>query len=338
MKYFIVISIMSCLLFFSCRSNQPDKVVLAYVTTKNRPLPDPSYMTHINLAFATVNDTFDGILIGRPDRLKEIVALKKINPSLKVLLSIGGWGAGGFSEMASTVKTRKAFARDCKRVIDEFGIDGIDMDWEYPSRSAAGISSSPEDIGNFTILMKDIREAIGKDRMLTLASISTAKYVDFRAIDPYIDLVNIMGYDMAHPPYHHSGLFRSEHTGSMTSSEAIRAHLDAGVPKNKLVLGLPFYGHGSDDLPRDVHYRDIINLSGYKKQWDDKAKVPYMTNDKGKFILCYEDSNSIAIKCDYIRQTGLRGAMYWEYHSDDDNLTLTRAVYHGFYKSPQKRF
>jgi len=133
MKYFIVISIMSCLLFFSCRSNQPDKVVLAYVTTKNRPLPDPSYMTHINFAFATVNNTFDGIVIGRPDKLKEIVALKKINPSLKVLLSIGGWGAGGFSEMASTVTTRKAFARDCKRVIDEFGLDGIDMDWEYLS-------------------------------------------------------------------------------------------------------------------------------------------------------------------------------------------------------------
>ena len=338
MKNLFILIILSVMLLFSCKSEQTGNVVLAYVTARNRPLPDPNYLTHINFAFGTVNATFDGITINQPDRLKEIVTLKEKKPSLKVLLAIGGWKAGGFSEMASTGTTRKAFAQDCKRVIDEFGLDGIDMDWEYPSSAAAGITASPDDIDNFTILMKDIREAIGKDKMLTVATISTAKYVDFKAVDPYIDLVNVMAYDMARPPSHHSALFRSEHSGRFSSSEAVSAHLEAGVPRNKIVLGMPFYGHGIEGLPDFVYYRDIINLTGYIKCWDDEAKVPYFINDDGKFVLCYEDSQSIAIKCDYIKKTGIRGAMYWEYHLDDDDLTLTKAVYNGINKSPKKRF
>ncbi|MDR3250160.1 MAG: glycoside hydrolase [Tannerella sp.] len=308
-----------------------EKVVLAYVTGNGRGLPDPSLMTHINFAFGHVNKTFNGIVISREERLKEIVGLKAKNKSLKVLLSIGGWTSGGFSEMASSEATRKSFAEDCRRVIDEFGLDGIDMDWEYPSSSAAGISSSPDDVDNFSLLMKDIRQAIGKEKMLTLATIADAKHVDFRAIDPYIDLVNIMAYDVARPPHHHSGLFRSEHSGRITSAEAVEAHLKAGVPADKLVLGLPFYGHGTDGLPDFIDYKDIIKLEKYSKQWDDVAKIPYMTNDEGKLVLCYEDSASIAFKCNYIIANGLRGLMYWEYNCDDSDLTLTKAVYSGLY-------
>lgn len=334
MKNLILLSLM--LFVLSCtghdKNRQPDKVVLAYVTGGNRPLPNPSYMTHINFAFGHVNPTFDGIDIPRQERLKEVVGLKNQNPALKVLLSIGGWTSGGFSEMAATEATRKAFAKDCKRVVDEFKLDGIDMDWEYPSSSEAGISSSPDDIDNFTLLMRDIRAEIGKEKMLTLATIADAKFVDFKAIDPYIDLVNIMAYDVARPPYHHSGLHRSEHSGRITSAEAVEAHLRAGVPPDKLVLGLPFYGHGAPPLPDFVDYKDIIHLTGYTKHWDDVAKVPYMTDNEGKLALCYEDSESIAVKCEYIINKGIRGAMYWEYYCDDNNQTLTKAVYHGFYK------
>ncbi|MDR2915271.1 MAG: hypothetical protein LBV74_10645 [Tannerella sp.] len=79
MKNLILLSLI--LLFLSCsdqeNKHQPDKIVLAYVTGGNRPLPDPSYMTHIYFAFGHVNKTFDGIFIPRKERLKEIVALKK---------------------------------------------------------------------------------------------------------------------------------------------------------------------------------------------------------------------------------------------------------------------
>ena len=129
-----------------------ERVVVAYVTAGKNDVPDPTVMTHINYAFGTVNETFNGVNIQDPDRLKMIVGLKQQNPKLKVLLSIGGWTAGRFSEMAATKENRSAFAKDCKRIVEEFGLDGIDMDWEYPSSSEAGISSSPDDIDNFTLL------------------------------------------------------------------------------------------------------------------------------------------------------------------------------------------
>ncbi len=64
---------------------------------------------------------------------------------------------------------RRAFATDCDRVVKEFALDGIDIDWEYPTSSMANISSSPDDTENFTLLMQDIRAAIGNEKELTLA-------------------------------------------------------------------------------------------------------------------------------------------------------------------------
>ena len=92
-------------------------------------------LTHINYAFGQVNATFDGITVDRPENLKKITSQKG---ELKVLLSIGGWTSGGFSEMAASTEQRLSFAKDCKRIVDEFNLDGIDIDWEYPTSSAAG--------------------------------------------------------------------------------------------------------------------------------------------------------------------------------------------------------
>jgi chitinase len=99
-------------------------------------MPDPAYVTHINYAFGHVNDTFDGIRIDNENRLKSLAGLKKTAPKLKIMLSVGGWGSGRFSEMAATAENRKKFARDCLRVVNEFKLDGIDIDWEYPTSNA----------------------------------------------------------------------------------------------------------------------------------------------------------------------------------------------------------
>ena len=77
------------------------RVVVAYVTAGSDVVPDPSLMTHINYAFGHVADSFDSLIISRPERLDQIVALKAKNPKLKVLISVGGWGSGNFSEMAA---------------------------------------------------------------------------------------------------------------------------------------------------------------------------------------------------------------------------------------------
>jgi chitinase len=308
---------------------QEQPVVLAYVTSWSSIMPDPAYVTHINYAFGHVNNTFNGVRINNEERLKSIVALKNQKPSLKIILSIGGWGSGRFSEMAADENNRLSFAADCRRVVVEFGLDGIDMDWEYPTSSAAKISSSPDDTENFTLLMRDIRMAIGNGKLLTFASAATAQYVNFKDIDRYVDFVNIMTYDMANPPYHHAGLYRSEFTKGISVEESVIAHVEAGISVNKLTLGMPFYGRGSEGLTNFLNYKNIVKLTDYTTNWDDIAKAPYLTNADGKFVCTYETPQSIALKCDFLKKKGMLGAMYWDYDGDDEDGTLRKAVYHG---------
>lgn len=303
-------------------------VIVAYVTSWTNEVPDPSTMTHINYAFGHVNDTFNGVRIDNPDRLRMIVGLKEQNPALRVMLSVGGWGSGRFSEMAATSENRMAFARDCKRVVEEFGLDGIDIDWEYPTQSSAKISSSPQDTENFTLLMRDLRKVLGKQRLVTAATVCNANYIDFRSCIQYMDLVNVMAYDMGNAPKHHAALFPSPHAGYCTSSQAVEAHLKAGVPREKLVMGVPFYGKGKRDDEGLREYRRSGRLpEGYAHHWDDEGRFPYITNAQGEFVWGYENARSLAEKCQYILDQHLRGGMYWDYASDNPQGDERRTLY-----------
>ncbi len=305
-------------------------VIIAYVTSGKGPMPDPNLISHINYAFGHVNETFNGVKIDNPARLKEIVALRKNHPDLKILLSIGGWTSGRFSEMAADNNNRLGFAKDCQKIVKEFDLDGIDIDWEYPTSDEAGISSSPDDTKNFTLLMQDIRKAIGPKKLLTLATIADGKYIDFRAIDKDIDFVNIMMYDVSKPPLQHNSLYKSDLAGRITLVEALQAHIDAGVPKNKLVMGIPFYGRGDKVQVSDfVMFRNIPKLTQFEEKWDDQSKVPYLVDNTGKLVLTFENERSIREKAAYIKSQGILGAMYWEFKGDDDQLTLSKALYEG---------
>ncbi|MBR3541231.1 MAG: glycosyl hydrolase family 18, partial [Bacteroidales bacterium] len=166
--------LMAALVFVSCHPQDQklgdedqalDRVVVGYVTSWSDRMPDPNLVTHLNYAFGHVTTGFDSVRVDNPERLCSIVALKEANPHLKVLLSVGGWGSSNFSEMASDEAHRISFARSCQKAIDTYSLDGIDIDWEYPTSSAAGISSSPDDTKNFTLLMHDLRQAIGTDHL-----------------------------------------------------------------------------------------------------------------------------------------------------------------------------
>jgi len=339
-KITIIFLAVAALFAASCASkaDKPaDKVVVAYVMGRGAATVNPQLMTHINYAFGKVNDTFNGISLRSPESLQEVVDLKKQNPALKVLISIGGWGAGNFSEMAATEENRNAFASDCKRIMDEFGLDGIDLDWEYPTQSSSGISSSPDDTENYTLLVKAIREAIGQEALLTMASVSSAQYVDFEATLPYFDFINIMSYDMRHDKYvHHSALYTSANTDSTSSIDlAVKAHLDAGIPKDKLVVGLAFYGRGWDGLPEYLKYGNMDQISGYEELWDEQACIPYYANEEGKLVFGFDNPRSIGVKCQYIMDNDYRGAMYWEYNCDNQTADLATTVSNIIISSPR---
>ena len=283
-------------------------VVVAYVTSHSKTNPDPTVMTHINYAFGHVNKSFNGVTVENEPRLRQLVDLKKQNPRLKVLLSVGGWGSGRFSEMAATDSTRLAFAKDCQRIVEQFRLDGIDIDWEYPTQSSAGISSSPEDTRNFTLLMRDLRNELGESKLLTCATIASGEFIDFPSCISYLDMVNVMSYDMGNPPYHHTALYPSEITKWMTTSEAIEAHLKAGVPHEKLVMGMPLYGRGVKG-----YYLQVDSLEGATKLWHEQSMVPYFVDKDGNLEMSCDNERSLGIKCQYIIDHQLLGGMYWEY-------------------------
>lgn len=328
MKKTLLLSLITCLLAACGQTPQPvEKVVVAYVTSWTEVIPNPHHMTHINYAFGHVTDSFDGVRINNEARLQEIVRLKSQNPDLKVMLSIGGWGSGRFSEMAATDSTRLSFAADCQRVVEKFQLDGIDIDWEYPTVSAANISSSPDDTDNFTLMMRDIRAAIGPDKLLTLATVASAEYIDFKGILPYIDFVNIMAYDMANAPKHHAALYPSENSGKITVHQAVQAHLAAGVPAEKLVMGMPFYGRGDTFNGGYYSYGKPENQpKGTTIAWDSIAQVPYLINEEGTMVCGFDNPKSLAIKCEYILDNHLLGGMYWEYSDDNEQHELAETV------------
>lgn len=331
-------SIASALMMLCCcawgkgADNDKEMIVGAYLMGVRNELPDVNLVTHINYAFGHVNETFDGVLLPEGKGLSQVVGLKKDKPSLKVLLSIGGWGSGRFSEMASDPLKRKSFARDCARIVKESGLDGIDIDWEYPGSGLAGISSSPDDRTNFTLLMRDLRASLGKRSLLTIASVCNADYIDFKAVLPYLDYVNVMSYDMGTQHTHHAALYRSGYAGYCTADEAVRKHIDAGVPRQKIVMGMPFYGRGVEGY---VPYRE--GESSDVEFWDDTAKVPMILDSLGNMLFGYENARSIAEKCRYIVSGGLRGGMYWEYNDDNASHDLARAVYEGLRGSGPKK-
>ena len=304
-----------------------ETVIVGYAVYWESTIPDPTLLTHLNYAFAHIKGDFETLDIKKESRLKLMVALKKQKPSLKVLLSVGGWEAGNFSEMAASETHRKNFCKNCLTAVTTYGLDGIDIDWEYPTSSAAGISASANDTKNFTLLMRDLRETLGKDRLLTMASASNAKYVDFKEAVQYMDFVNLMTYDMGDPPKHNGALYRSSRA-SESCDESVAAHLAAGVPLEKMVLGIPFYGHGDGKAFGDyVDYKDIsIDASKYRTMWDNTACVPFVVDATGQMVLTYDNEQSVGLKAEYVTRKNLCGAMYWNIEADDAKWTLSKAI------------
>ncbi|MBR2502214.1 MAG: glycoside hydrolase family 18 [Rikenellaceae bacterium] len=329
------------------------RVAIAYVTWYGKSIPDPTVMTHICYAFAELyvrDGVYQGFkLQGNEDRFRQVVALKKKNPKLKISLSFShtvdnsdNWQGGGFSALAKSDEYRKAFAKDCRDFCSKWGIDGIDIDWEFPGLSWSGHACDPSvDVENHVLLMKQLRETLGNKYLLTYAgygkdvieSDGGRCYIDIAGVDPYVDWVNIMTYDLDAAPNHQSAL--KDKSAYLDCDRAIKAYLNAGVAPSKMVLGIPFYGrHSFNGSPSAIDYNKIILLDKitYKiDNWDSDANVPYVTY-KGTYYCGYDNEKSIAIKGDWIRSLGMKGMMYWDYNADDNQHTLCKAVWQAVMK------
>ncbi|MGK3372889.1 glycoside hydrolase family 18 protein, partial [Citrobacter youngae] len=188
------------------------------------------------------------------DDLLKIPQLRKQNPNLKVLLSVGGWGARGFSGAAATKESRAVFIQSAQEIIAKYGLDGIDLDWEYPVNGAWGlVESQPADRANFTALLTELRAALGHKKLLTIAVGANAEspksWVDVKAIAPSLDYINLMTYDMAYgTQYFNSNLYDSTQWPTVAAADRYSAnfvvdnYLAAGLKASQMNLGIGFYG------------------------------------------------------------------------------------------------
>lgn len=302
--------------------------VVPYVWSDGNRMPNPSLITGLTYIGSTINDNRDGFVIRNEARFNKMLNLKKDNPNLKVYFSIGGTCKSGFTSLAGNQAKREAFAEQCAKLIRERGVDGIDFDWEFPGWEGG----SSADGANYILLMKAVREAIGSDKRLTVCVGNNVDGFDVMEVLKVVDCLNVMTYDMGsgETHTHHTSLRRSHLSGYTTVEEAIGRYVKKGVPYDRMMLGLAFYGRGNNKEFKDwTDYRYIIPGQGMTEKWDDVACVPYITNSSGELIISYENPRSIAIKCDYIKEKGFRGAMIWRAEYDTDDYVMAHAVADG---------
>jgi len=350
-------------------------MVVGYVFPQNARLEpgqiDARSMTRINYAFANISN---GRIVTGFSADKENFAflngLKKDNPSLTVLVSVGGWlWSTNFSDISLTAQSRATFAGSVMEFLTQYDLDGLDIDWEYPGLIGSGHPFRSEDKENFTLLLKELRTRFDQQEKKThrrlYLTIAAGMSDDFLAhtemdkVQRYLDTINLMTYDMYEPSSdaltgHHAPLYTNSADPKHSSADAsVKAFEKAGVPAAKILLGLPFYGHMWGQVSDQNHglfqagkavpngyapYRLISSTMldhGYTRYWDNTASVPYLYSDQERIFISYEDPESIAKKCTYVRTHKLGGVMFWDYESDPSG-TLLHAAHDSLYSPPTK--
>nr|BAF02559.1 chitinase [uncultured bacterium] len=338
------------------------KVVMAYFMGGDvAPDMPVELLTHVCYAFANVRE--DGSVRLERDRdsenLDKLTALKRRNPQLKILLSVGGWDwSKYFSNAALTAQSRRLFCDTALAIVARHRLDGLDIDWEYPGNRGGGNVFRPEDKANFTLLLRDLRARMnaasqGRNLQLTVATGAFKQYLTRTEPDQfaqYVNYVNIMTYDFCgfgeKFTGHHANLRPSpaDKNGGHSAADAVENHITAGIPSHKIVLGCAFFGKGWEGGVRpagsglfapvdkkaskafSASYARLadgyVNKNGYVRYWDAQALAPYLWNPATRTFVTYDDEESVAAKCQYARKMGLAGAMFWEYHGDKDNRLL----------------
>ena len=264
----------------------------------------------VNYAFFSVNTT-NGLTVNNPTLAQQVIAKAKAN-NARAFMSINdgaGDGKTNFKNMAATVSGRTQFIVDVMSKVRQFGFDGVDVDWEFPS-TTDGTDNS------FTALMKQLSDSLHRDAKYYLtAAITAGKYAGSSrdAIKPevfaYADWFNIMAYDdfSTSVPYKH----HSDYTLATTCLNywlGIR-----GMPKEKSVLGFPAYGRpsGITQTGTVLTYRDILSRGGSSQSDSAIVSNGSFTN----YTIYYNGQPTVKKKAILAKQIA-NGVMMWEKWQD----------------------
>lgn len=339
------------LLWFSLAGNNAiaQKVipptVIAYNTGRNTVIDSfpVEKISHLIYSFVHLKGDSMNVRTQRDSMLiKQMVAAKKRNPKLKVLLALGGWGGcATCSEVFSRPEGRKKFVSTTKELLKFFDADGIDLDWEYPAVAGyPGHVYADEDKHNFTLLVKELRNKLGKKAEISFAAGATKACLDscfeWDKVMPLVNRVNMMTYDLvsgyATTSGHHTALYSTPRQ-ELSADYTIKLLLQKGVPANKIALGAAFYAKVFTNTTNEnqglyqptkhtagfsyKYFNEKLSVgNGYTYYWDDVAKAPYYYNAETKTIATSDDPRSVALKTNYVIDHKLNGIMFWELNDD----------------------
>lgn len=255
----------------------------------------------------------------------------------KVLVSINE-SNDAFGTIAMNSELSKKFANNIVSLIKMLDLDGIDIDWEYPT---------VEETTYFTTMMKDIYDAVkaNNPNHLVTAAIGGGKWqpprYDLTNSHKYLDYINLMTYSMTSGNgQFQNALYKSSKGYTLTScsiEESIAIYDGYEVPRHKILVGLAFYGirqYGSNGLgtsstnSASISYRGIYEtyLTNVNPQviigYDEESESPYIYDAENKILISYENERSIARKCEYVNSIGLGGVMYWQDGHDYEDILL----------------
>ncbi|KAI1435474.1 endochitinase [Xylaria sp. CBS 124048] len=275
--------------------------------------------------------------------IKQLYILKKANRQLKVLLSIGGWTySPGFAAAASSDATRATFARTAVDLVKDWGFDGVDIDWEWPANE--------NDANNMVSLLSAIRQQLDSYSsqyannyhfILSVAlpagpdNYNKMKLSAMNAAG--VDQFNMLAYDYAgswdKTSGHQANLYKASYNPLATpfsTDTPVKAYVAAGVPANKIVLGMPLYGRafeatnglgqpfvgvGSGSWENGIWDYKVLPRSG-TEFYDAAAGATYSYDNVTKELVTYDNVPMIQRKSQYVQSNGLGGSMFWEASGD----------------------
>lgn len=300
-------------------------------------------LTHLIFSFAHL-DSNRISLGGATDTiiLNKMTLLKQKYPSLKVMVSLGGWGGCmTCSPVFAVSKSRIEFALSVKKLCDKFKLDGIDLDWEYPAiEGYPGHPYAANDKTNFTELIRALRQALGVKAEISFAAGGFGKFieesVEWDKVMSLVNRVNLMSYDLvggySEVSGHHTPLY-SNKVQKESVDNGVRLLVSKGVPAGKIVIGGAFYGrifsvsdslnHGLNrpgNFYKGISYKylnDSINpANGYEIYLDKISAAPYAFNARRKLFATFDDSLSVTRKTRYAIHNKLNGIMFWQLMDD----------------------
>lgn len=334
---------------------QPKPSVIAYYTGDAEKIRQYAVggLTHVIYSFLELKE---GKLSFKREEQKEVlrrlVAMKNAYPGLKVMVALGGWGGcEPCSPAFSTSMGRKEFAVSVLQLLREYGADGIDLDWEYPTIPGfPGHAYAPEDYDHFTALLKILRHTLGENYEISFAAGGFTHFIEaavnWKKVGKWVDRVNLMTYDLVSgfspSTGHHTPLYSSERQKE-SADHCIQMLQQRKFPLHKLVLGAAFYARTWKDVapenngiyqqgvfqsfvPFRKHAETLTPAAGYSKFFDQDAKASWSYNAHEKVFATYDDEQSIAAKVEYVKKNQLGGIMFWELTLDRPTQGLLDAL------------